>query len=425
MRNSVNFLLSLLIIFSFTTVSVGTALNGASALEKCTESKLRDLQVAILDCSDSNQQSSNVCSVDTSGKLKDKSVYVLGDSITKGVETKLQRTFSKEGALNSKIDGLDSRPVGSVNDATSGLGVLSGNNPYLSTSNKIVIELGTNGGLTTEDINKTISTIKAVNSTADIYWVNIGVNNSFRDTPLDVTSFNDLLNSSQSAGYKVIDWANVVLQNPSYINPDNNMGINPTTVGNEALVDLIIKSIGVASFCNGNLVGSDNQQRAFNFFVDNGYTPQQAAGIVANMIIESGVLPMRKQSTPANENYPSATLNLNDTSYGWGIVQWTPAKKIVQGSINNDPGVSYSQIDTLAFQLSFLKSQLGNDGGVGALAASEIDAGNNLRQTTTAEEAASVFAMRYERCADCKIESSETVKTRISIATQVLIKYGS
>ena len=40
---------------------------------------------------------------------------------------------------------------------------------------------------------------------------------------------------------------------------------------------------------DGNLTGSNNQQKAFNFFVQNGYTKEQAAGIVGNMIAESGV----------------------------------------------------------------------------------------------------------------------------------------
>jgi hypothetical protein len=145
---------------------------------------------------------------------------------------------------------------------------------------------------------------------------------------------------------------------------------------------------GNCSCIDGNLSGSNNQQKAFNFFVQNGFSKEQAAGIVGNMTAESGVEPMRLQNTsPGTETKPSEVLT---TELGWGIVQWTPARKMVNAA--RDAGVQDDQIGSLGYQLEFLVKQLNGDGPV-----AEGAAGQAIKAATTVEQAAYEFGDKFER----------------------------
>jgi hypothetical protein len=67
------------------------------------------------------------------------------------------------------------------------------------------------------------------------------------------------------------------------------------------------------------LVGSDNEQQAFNFFVQKGLSAIQAAGFVGNLIGESGVRP--------NADEDKGTATSPTPNDGFGIVQWTTATR--------------------------------------------------------------------------------------------------
>lgn len=111
---------------------------------------------------------------------------------------------------------------------------------------------------------------------------------------------------------------------------------------------------------------------AMNFFMTNGFTREQAAGIVGNLIQESGLNP-RAHNMRNNEN-------------SQGIAQWNPAygrqrrvadylgKPILEASFEE-------QLRAVLWELN------GN----------ERYAGNLLRQATTAEQAASIIMNHYER----------------------------
>lgn len=141
--------------------------------------------------------------------------------------------------------------------------------------------------------------------------------------------------------------------------------------------------------CNadGPLVGSTNQEKAFNYLVANGYTKEQAAGIVGNMIHESQVTPTLLNGT----NPPTVTRATvaEGLDKAWGIVQWYPAKKMITAS--RSKGVSYETIETLEYQLKFLKEQLDGTGPVALKAV-----GDKMKATKTVEDAAFVFARDYE-----------------------------
>ena len=159
---------------------------------------------------------------------------------------------------------------------------------------------------------------------------------------------------------------------------------------------------------SSQLRGGENKEKAFNHFLDKGYTAVQAAGIVGNMIHESGVEPQRLEGTPGGTITPAS--EAANSSHGWGVVQWTPAGKFINA-------VGVDKADDLAVQLDFVYNQLE---GTGPL--SEKAAGDELKKATTVEDAAAAFMLKYERPTD---QSSAAVQGRVDTATSVLAELGS
>ena len=76
--------------------------------------------------------------------------------------------------------------------------------------------------------------------------------------------------------------------------------------------------------CNSNtsLSGKDNANKAYNYLVDTmGLKPHQAAGVVGNLMAESGVMPDRKQSRTGIQTINSVSQIVPEV--GFGIAQWT------------------------------------------------------------------------------------------------------
>lgn len=163
--------------------------------------------------------------------------------------------------------------------------------------------------------------------------------------------------------------------------------------------------------------GSSNEEKAWNFFLSKGYTAQQAAGIVGNMKAESGVLPMRKQGTPAETK--TSSKEVVSSSSGWGLVQWTPPSKMINPS--RDAKKEYTEIDTLEFQLQFLWEQLEGT-GLGGTELSEKSAGDDLKKQTTIDGSARSFMLKFERPKD---QSESAQKGRALLANEVFGLYGA
>jgi hypothetical protein len=108
------------------------------------------------------------------------------------------------------------------------------------------------------------------------------------------------------------------------------------------------------------LTGDNNAIRAYNFFIGKGLSPAQAAGIVGNMIEESGVGPERLQGTPGSQ-VTTAQQMVSSGQYqsaiGWGIVQWTPADQSGNGVIITSSQPS-AAVNTLAYQLDALWKEI-------------------------------------------------------------------
>lgn len=156
----------------------------------------------------------------------------------------------------------------------------------------------------------------------------------------------------------------------------------------ENVFELESESGSGCSCVDSNLSGANNQQKAFNFFVQNGYSKEQAAGIVGNMIAESSVEPARLQNTaPGVVTPPDKVVN---SPLGWGIVQWTPAGKMINPS--RDAGVQDDKIASLGYQLEFLIKQLNGDGPL-----AEGVAGRAIKAAKTVDQAAYEFGDKFER----------------------------
>lgn len=169
---------------------------------------------------------------------------------------------------------------------------------------------------------------------------------------------------------------------------------------------------GDASSADTN--SGENLKNIFAFFVSNGYKDFQAAGIVGNIVAESTGSPQRYQGDGKDHKVPPSP------EPGWGIVQWTPNSKIVNyaKSVNKEPHLLSTQLELLLKQL---------EGEAGAL--SEKAAGDDLKRTTSVEDAVRAFQgddkiggkyHGFERPKD----EAKSLPERISAAKNVLKEHG-
>lgn len=123
--------------------------------------------------------------------------------------------------------------------------------------------------------------------------------------------------------------------------------------------------------------GGTNAEIAFNFFVEYGFTPQQAAGIVGNLMQESG---------PALNTSAEAA----GSEQSFGIAQWNAASAAgyrFQGlqQFASDLGRDWRDLDV---QLQYVVYELETKPYLGLA---------QLRATQTIEQATLVFQDKYER----------------------------
>jgi len=148
------------------------------------------------------------------------------------------------------------------------------------------------------------------------------------------------------------------------------------------------------------LVGTERVEQAFNFFKSRGYTDTQAAGIVGNLIVESG-------SPDLPEHGPRG-----DGGQAAGIAQWHPGRRRIFEQVYGKPW----QESTFSDQLQFIVWELNNrDSESGSL---NKEAGNLLKQTNTVAMAATIFDEKYER------STGEARQKRINAANNVYNEFG-
>jgi hypothetical protein len=131
-------------------------------------------------------------------------------------------------------------------------------------------------------------------------------------------------------------------------------------------------------------LGSTNAETAYNFFIANKFTPNQSAGIVGNLMQESG---------PGL----STTIKSAGTEQSFGIAQWNSAAAAgnrlgLLKEFASDLGREWTELEV---QLRFIIHELTNYRylGLGELLAAE-----------TIEEATEAFMLKYERPSDAQLQ---------------------
>jgi hypothetical protein len=120
-----------------------------------------------------------------------------------------------------------------------------------------------------------------------------------------------------------------------------------------------------------------NAQRAIAYFVSLGWTPAQAAGIVANLFAESHLNPEA----------------VGDGGQAYGIAQWHADRQAIFASVMGK-NIRGSSVED---QLAFVHAELNGN---------EKAAGDALRACVTATEAGACVSKRYERPGDAEGEAA-------------------
>lgn len=134
------------------------------------------------------------------------------------------------------------------------------------------------------------------------------------------------------------------------------------------------------------------RQQAVAFFVKQGWTPEQSAGIVANLEAESGLRPDA----------------VGDGGQAYGIAQWHPPRQSGFAGLFGKPIQGSSFED----QLYWVHAELQG---------SEKAAGDKLAACTTAGEAGACVSVNYERPADKAGEADK----RAMLAERIAQEYAS
>lgn len=124
-----------------------------------------------------------------------------------------------------------------------------------------------------------------------------------------------------------------------------------------------------------------HREQALSYFISKGWTPQQAAGIVANLTAESGL----------------RTNASGDNGQAYGIAQW---HKDRQQAFEKFAGHSIKG-SSLQEQLAFVDHELRT---------SEKRAGDRLKQASDAYSAGSLVSMLYERPAAAQAEAEKRAR---------------
>jgi len=160
-----------------------------------------------------------------------------------------------------------------------------------------------------------------------------------------------------------------------------------------------------------DLSGNSNLEKIFNFFVQNGFSKIQAAGIVGNIHDESHGDPELYQGDEKDHQVPPG-------SEGWGIVQWTPPAAILDYA-QKESKPAYD----LGTQLQLLLKELTGDSLAG-------QAGKDIKAATTIEDATAAFQgnqqmggpyIGFERPA----AEAKDLPGRIAAAKVALKEYGA
>ena len=164
-----------------------------------------------------------------------------------------------------------------------------------------------------------------------------------------------------------------------------------------------------SSSCDGDvtLVGDDNIEKAFNFFIQKGLKPYQSAGIVGNLKAESGVTPGLHQIIAGE---PRRIDDDPIPDRGYGIAQWTTPDR-QDGLINYAKSKNKKPSD-LDVELEYVWKELTTDYG------STL---KKIKNSSTLREASDYTLIEYESPKD---QSASVQSARAGLGQEILDKYG-
>ncbi len=168
-----------------------------------------------------------------------------------------------------------------------------------------------------------------------------------------------------------------------------------------------------------SLSGRDNAEKVYNFMRSKGLSAEQAAGAWGNISVESASTfdPRMVQFgfTPARTDDPTkVSSNSAGEQGGWGIIQWTPANKVVQpdGGLMKKAGIT-SAPSQLGSQLALVWWHMNNTTPPGRTGFLE-----KYKATTTVEAATELYMT------DMEAPGIPHLDDRIQRAKEALRKYG-
>lgn len=248
------FIALLLVVLNVGFINTGTVSGQA---EECSESRLRDSTVSILNCTGSNECSPSNSGIASKTLKSGDSVYILGDSITVRSNATYRTAFA-EKQINPYINAAESRSWNSPGQGTPtsegstkpGKQAVEDDSAQISSAKGIIIALGTNGGTGGNPISDVISKIREKNPTAPIWWVNTATSSKWPTNLAYLGEFNTKLTSEATVrGFSVIDWLKTVNPggDPSVIPTGDaaNLladGVHTSSDGTRKLVDLVVSS---------------------------------------------------------------------------------------------------------------------------------------------------------------------------------------
>lgn len=368
-------------------------------------------------------------------------LYYVGDSIGEGLKAAgLESQLTAKG-YTPKVNADQSRSITGkgTNTRTSGIEAVQGDIEFIKTANVVVIELGTNPENNFgANLDNMLQIITSANPAARIYYVDVAASPAAAGRIGAAATNKVIYQHAATAGTQVISRFKIYYPNgdpqtysgaDAPAHPFDSLGVHATSGQDYQLLnDAILAGIGQSapassgsSSCSclavggaaggstGTLSGSDNQQKAFNYFVSKGFSPQQAGGIVGNLIAESGVNPKRVQSTKTPEG-DKDNITVNDRT-GYGIAQWTSAGR-QQGLVDFARARGLQIEGDLPLQLDYLMKELTEN---------YTDVYNGLKSATDLAAASSVFMTKFERPKD---QSATAQAKRAAMGQQVLELYG-
>jgi len=383
--------------------------------------------------------------------------WFMGDSLTYGLKDfgDLEAKLTAAGFTPNQVNDRGGRAItsdgggGPGQEAGNGLEAVENDAEFIKGSKNVVIALGTNdgniaGGTKDQIISSfgknhadLIGRVKALAPNAKIFWVDIaavGINKAGAEAINTV-----IYQKAQELGYTPISQFKYVwgddqdpLQIASKNLPDpkgllSTDGVHyaggtkyqeyATFLANAlksggGSTSTTVSSPRSACSCQAGgpsgstvLTGSDNAQKIFNYFIGQGLTPIQTAGIMGNLKAESGFRPdiIQGGATAAPDYTPV-------NGVGFGLAQWTFTGR-------QQPLVDFAKsqskpVTDLGVQLDYIWQEL-NTG----YKKSVFDP---LKASSTLEEATYLILEKYEIPAD--IPGNKPI--RLGFANGVLDLYG-